>query len=500
MRVFSRFALVVLVVLLAAPSGFADHLRADCPLTLVATNPPATDFNLSPHGVFRFGSQVFVLRGQTLTTYTVTDLGDMQIAREDFIGSLAARETNGGVTFNNGYLFLSSDAGLEIFDLRGVRAGGNAPIFVSRTPNLHYRRLAVNGNTLAGLFPATDLPCYPNNTTYCFNTIDLYNISNPFAPTRVGTISSIGFLAPAGGFNDITFNFGILIATGTTATWAYDVTVPSSPLVVFGPARTGKFLASNTRDIVAIGDEGSITIYAFSTTTGFFPVLQYTMPASLAIERANPIMFHPQAWIDDVTARLVTLIDEKNPHTLQPARTIAFDVFDLTVFQYEGSDPRIYEAISMVTPDEVKFDPVTVGTLIYTVGSNSGLQTWGACGQMTGRIEWDGTQALPCGGAELHGWVTGDQKIANVELFLDGGSLGSATLGGPPRIDVPSRTPVTTWRINVNLDATSRGEHTLRAVGTDAIGNRRQFAYQRIFFPGSPQNCVARRRQAASRN
>ena len=112
-----------------------------------------TAFYQSPHGVFRFGSQVFVLRGQTLTTYTVTDLGDMQIAREDFIGSLAARETKGGVAFSAGFLYISSEAGLEIYDLRNVRAGGTAPILVSRTPGLHYHRLAISGNTLAALYP-----------------------------------------------------------------------------------------------------------------------------------------------------------------------------------------------------------------------------------------------------------------------------------------------------------------------------------------------------------
>jgi hypothetical protein len=34
----------------------------------------------------------------------------------------------------------------------------------------------------------------------------------------------------------------------------------------------------------------------------------------------------------------------------------------------------------------------------------------------------------------------------------------------------------------------------LRAIGTDAAGNRRQFSSQRIFFTGPGTNCVARRR------
>ena len=50
-----------------------------------------------------YGVMVFALRGQVLTTYTPNDVGNLQIAREDFIGSLAARETEGGVAFSNGF-------------------------------------------------------------------------------------------------------------------------------------------------------------------------------------------------------------------------------------------------------------------------------------------------------------------------------------------------------------------------------------------------------------
>src|ERR1043166_2044364 len=183
MPVFSRFALVVAVALsaalLAAPL-FAQY-QATCPLTLVATNPSATNFGTSPHGVFRYttasSDQVFVLRGQTLTTYTVNATGDLQVAREDLIGSMAARETNGGVAFNNGFLYVSSEAGLEIFDLRNVRAGGSAPVFQSRTLGLHYRRLAATGHLLAALYPGTDIPC-PNGPA-CVNVIDIFNVSAP---------------------------------------------------------------------------------------------------------------------------------------------------------------------------------------------------------------------------------------------------------------------------------------------------------------------------------
>ena len=81
MRVFLRIVLVaVAAAMLSTSAAFASHLEADCPLQLVASNPPASAFYQSPHGVFRFGTQVFALRGQTLTTYTVTDLGDLTIA------------------------------------------------------------------------------------------------------------------------------------------------------------------------------------------------------------------------------------------------------------------------------------------------------------------------------------------------------------------------------------------------------------------------------------
>jgi len=174
MRVFSRIVLSAIVAaLLVAPALFAAQVhatqfQATCPMALVATNPPASAFYQSPHGVFRFGTLVFALRGQTLTTYTVTDLGDLTIAREDFIGALGARESNGGVAFNNGFMFVSSEAGLEVLDLRGVRAGGTPPILVSRLPGLHYRRMAVSpNNILAAVYPATDLPCVTRGTTDC---------------------------------------------------------------------------------------------------------------------------------------------------------------------------------------------------------------------------------------------------------------------------------------------------------------------------------------------
>ncbi|GAC1395061.1 MAG: hypothetical protein NVSMB68_11950 [Thermoanaerobaculia bacterium] len=493
MRVLSRFALVVIVALgFSSPRLHADHLQADCPLTLVGNNPAASDFSLSPHGVFRSGSQVFVLRGQTLSTYNVTDTGDMQIAREDFIGSMGARESTGGVAFSNGYLYVSSEAGLEVFDLRNVRAGGTAPALVSRTPGVHYRRLAVNGTMLAGLYPSTDLPCYPTSSSFCFNTIDLFDVTNRNAPQMVGQISSAtarSFL----GFNDIAFNQGFLYATGEGGTVGFNISDPASPLGLGQTGVPGKFLASNGSNLLAVGNDREIAIYNVGLSGAISRFQIYTLPFE-TIDRANPLAFHPQAFIDEANGRIVTLVDEINPQTLKPARTIAIDVFDFTVPLYEGSDERIYENVSYTTPDEVKYNPVAVGPFVYVVGSMSGLQTYGACGQVAGRIEFDGTQSLNCGGAEIRGWVTGDQKIANVELFLDNGSLGTSSVNGVPRTDVSSRTPVYTFRVSVNLDATARGEHVLRAVGTDSAGNRRQFASQRVFFNGPGANCSNRRR------
>ena len=498
MRVFSRIALFVLgVAVISASVALGQPFVATCPLTLVAQNAPATDFYRSPHGVFRFGTQVFELRGQTLTTYTITELGDMQVAREDFVGAMAARESNGGVAFNNGFLFLSSEAGLEIFDLRNVRVGGNAPLLISRTPNLHYRRLAVFGNTLAALFPATDMPCFVNGSTSCFSVVYLFDISNLSSPRVAGSISSQGLNVAS--FNDIAFNFGFLIITGFHGTVAYDVSNLASPLFFAGADAPGTFLVSNRTNLLGVGNERQILTYSITQPgVGFFnfftPLTLHT-PAPVGIERANPLVFHPQANIDEQSNRLITMIDELDPQTLKPARTIAFDVFDYGVFMYEGSLPRVYEQISFLPQqDEVKWNPLAVGPLIYVVGELSGLQTYGACGQMTGRIELSGVGGLGCAGAELHGWVTGALKITNVELFLDGTSLGSAGITGPPRIDIPSTTPVTPWKIAVNLDNTAKGEHLIRAVGTDVNGNRRQFASQRVLFPGPGSNCVTRKK------
>src|SRR5438477_3265935 len=278
MRVFSRVALTLLAaVLLVTPSVVASHLEADCPLRLVASNLPSTPFFQSPHGAFRFGNQVFVLRGQVLTTYAVTDLGDMQIAREDFVGTLGGRESAGGVTFSNGFLYISSDAGLEIFDLRGVRAGGSSPALVSRTPGLHYRKLAVNGNTLAGVFPAVDYPCFvggpqPN----CFNTVDLFNVANPAAPRIVGALSSSN--NSIGGFNDVAFNYGFLVVAGQNGTAVYNVSNASAASLLAGDATPGTFLVSNGTNLLGVGNDTSILTFGVSSVNGTLgPMFLHTL-------------------------------------------------------------------------------------------------------------------------------------------------------------------------------------------------------------------------------
>ena len=495
MRVLSRVALVVIVLILSVSPLAADHLLGECPLTVVGSDEVSGQFFESPHGSFRSGNQVFVLRGSRLVTYAVNDLGELTPVREDTLGTLANRTSNGGVAFNNGYLYISSDAGLEVFDLRQVRPGGSDPTLVSRTSGMHYTRLAANGSVLAALYSAQDLPCYPLGSSFCFNTIDILSISDPARPFRLSQISSL-MSSSYIGFEDIAFNRGFLFAAARGGIIGFNLTNPSAP-VSFGAstASRGTFLVTNNTNLLGVGNEGSIDLFTVAPSGAFSRVAIFNL-ATLTIDRANPIMFHPQAWLDEANGRLITLIDEKDPHTLKPARTIAFDVFDFTVPMWEGAFQRGYEDISWVTPDEVKHNPIAVGSSVYVVGERNGVQAWGSCGVASGRIEFDNTRGLNCGGTELRGWVTGSQKIANVEILLDSGSLGSAELGGPPRTDVASRWPVQTWRLGVNLDQTPRGEHTIRAIATDALGNRRQIAAVTVFFAGPGSNCTDRRRAA----
>jgi hypothetical protein len=498
MRVWSRIALVV-VALLSASTLSADHLSAQCPLSLADSTPPATAFYLSPHGVFRSGNLVYALRGQVLTTYTTNDVGNMQIAREDFVGSMAARETEGGTAFSNGFLFISSEAGLEIYDLRNTRANGTAPVLVHRAVGFHYRRMTVNGNRLVGLFPRTDMPCYPrpSNSSACPQTIEIVDITTLTNPIRIAGINSYS-RADYRGFNDIAFASGLLIAVSEEAVIAFDISNPGAIRELNAQRRPGKWLVTNGSDFLGVGNDTYIDIY--QVRPGVAPVLLrnkfLAIPEYVRIGRSHDIRFSRHAFWDEANARLVTMIEEIDPATLQAARTAAFDVFDFTVPQYEGEAERIYEQVTEVQEDEVKYNPLAAGNYIYVIGESTGVQSWGSCGVAAGRIEIDSPFNLTCGGAQLHGWVTGVQKIVNVELFLNNTALGAASLGGPLRYDVSSPTPVTQWRLNVNLDATARGEYQLRAIATDAFGQRRQFAMRRLFFPGPGQNCTNPRRRA----
>ncbi|MEO8216984.1 MAG: hypothetical protein ABI718_07870 [Acidobacteriota bacterium] len=492
MRLTLRKSLVLTIVLmLSTAAAFADHLEADCPLSLVATTSASSPFSSSPHGVFRNGTVVYQLRGDRLTTFNITALGDVQVARDDLLDPLVANDVQGGVTYSNGYLFVSSGAGLEIFDLRNVKGGptGVAPISVSKTPGMHYRRLTVMGNLLAALYPQSDIPCVPNGSVGCSNAIDLISIADLTLPTVVGRISAAdNFLI---GFDDIVFANGYLYSTGLGGTFAFDVSNPGAPGVAFISPVIGNFLATNGTSLLAIGQQKLIGVFTIGpgALLNYFNV--FTLPS--IFNRQNELMFHPEATFD--TTHLITMVDEKDPQTGRSARTIAFDVFDFTVPFFEGSDDRIYENVTPTLPDEVKFDPLAVGPYIYVNGEVSGMQKWGACGQIAGDVEFETPQGLACGGAELHGFVVGAQRILRVEVFLDSTSLGTATLGGR-RTDISDTAPVISWRLPVNLDLTERGSHDLRIVGTDAAGNTRQFASRTIVFNGPGQNCTGRRRGA----
>lgn len=491
MRSVSRGTLLVFTLLaLMAPPAVADHYEANCPLSYVGQADPASEFGLSPHGVFRNGSVIYVLRGQVLTTLDVNATGELEVLREDFLQNLAADDSDAGVAYSNGFLYIGSSAGLEIYDLRNTRGGasGRAPIRVSHRVAPHYERLVVQGNVLAGLYPATSLPCIPSGTTRCFNRIDLWNISNLSAPTLAGSISSAS--STYVGFNDIASANGYLWATGLRGTHAFDITNPSLPVLVRSYSTQGTFLTTNGRSLLGIGQDTLIGVFLIGPGTDLSYFAVYHLPSMFNL--ANGLMFHPQAWISD--ERLITMIDEVDPMTGEPARTIAFDVFDFSVPVYEGYDDRIYENVSLIESNEVLWNPIAVGPYVYAIGERSGIQVYGACGEIAGKIELDNVTQLPCGGAEIHGWITGENRISSIELFLDGQSLGFASLTRM-RNDISTRRAVWGWAISVNLDQTSAGEHVLRAVARDASGNVRQFDSMVAQFPGPGEgNCNARRR------
>lgn len=486
MRLIFRVVLFTLLAFCVSAVSHADHFTADCPLTFVDGTDAVSAFSGSPHGVFRNGSVVYLLRGQNLTTLETTVLGDLKVLREDSLDDMWNRDVNGATVYHNGYLYVSGDAGLEVFDLRSVSGTGNGPSFLARFPGLHYREMAASGNVLAAVYSANDLPCAPLGNSACTNAVDIFSITDPANPVRVGRINAGTTFR---GFNDVAFAAGLLWTTGLGGTHSFNLTNPSLPSLTSVNATRGDFLATNGTDLLAVGQETLIGMFTVRPTglISFFSV--FTLPSIMS--RSNSLMFHPEAWVAD--SRLITMIDEKDPQTARPGRTIAFDVFDFTVPFYEGFDDRIYENVSFTQTNERLYNPIAIGPYVYVIGEVSGTQKWGACGEMAGRIELDSVRSLSCGGAEIHGWVTGASRVVNVEVFLGADFLGNATFGSP-RTDIVSSNEVVTWRIPVNLDSTVRGSRTLRVIGTDAAGSRFQFASADIFFPGPGQNCTARRR------
>ncbi|MFA6957849.1 MAG: hypothetical protein WC538_18440 [Thermoanaerobaculia bacterium] len=490
MRAFRFLLLGVFALALMATGAFAEHLQANCPLTYVGATAPASPFFLSPNGTFVNGSVVYVLRGGTLTTLNITDLGNVEVAREDYVTSMANHDEEGGVTYAAGFMFVSGEEGLEIFDLRSLVPGGSGPVLVSRTKTPHYRRLTVRGNQLAALFPAEDLPCQANGTTRCRNQIDVFDISNLAAPTLQSSIVADSKYI---GFNDIKFCNGYLYSTGFGGTHAWDVTTnPFFPIARYSLPTIGSFLTTNGTTVLAVGQDTLIGVY----TTGVFGRLDYfavfTLPSIW--DHQNSLMFHHEAFINN--DRLITLIDEKDPLTGKQARTLAFDAFDFSVPFYQGADDRIYENVSFTFPDERKFAPILVNSFVHVIGEVSGTQKWGSCDQMAGYVNFDFIEALPCGGAEFRGAVTSKHKMTSVELFIDSASLGFATLG-EERYDVTNAPgPIRAFSINANLDDQPQGEHLLRAIGTDIFGNRRQFWTREVYFPGPGENCTHRKRGA----
>lgn len=484
MRSTSRVLVAVcFIVILASPAAFAAQYTADCPLSFVGSSPASTPFTGSPHGVFATGSEIYTLRGQTLKTLTETDTGEVTVEREDYLSSLAGRDQNGAVAYSNGYMFITSEAGLEIFDLRNVHGGsdGMAPSRVSRSVVPHYRRIAILGNVLAALYPIDDKPCVPESNSNCTNSIDIYSIADLTNPVLVSSIASTNY-SP---FNDITFVNGYLFALGKAGTYVFDVSSPATPTEVDSYGFWGKFFITNHTSILTIGNRALMSTFYVGPDYELTMFAQYTLPS--IFNDANQIAFDRTGWVDE--SRLITMIDDIDPHTGMPARTVAFDTFDFAVPVWHGYDDRLYENVSYVNPNELKHDPVLAGPFVYVVGEMSGVQVWGACGEMSGALELNRITALSCNGAEIHGWVTGLSKISQVEVFLDDSSLGIATLGGF-RTDISSRTPVRTWQIGVNLDDTAEGDHVIRVLATDVLGNTRQVASKVYYFPGPGHNCT----------
>jgi hypothetical protein len=397
----------------------------------VDSTPALTDFDLSPHGVFRSGSTVYVLRGQILTTYTTNDVGNLSVAREDFLDELGARETEGGATFGDGFLYVSSEAGLEIWDLTNTRAGGTAPVRRAVVPGPHYRRMTVSGNRLAGLYPGRPIFPYPlgPSTPLCVNQIEILDVTNRTAPVLVGVVQSKS-RSEYRGLNDIAFNQGYLLAASEEGLAAIDISNPASPVrTAFVSFPT--LVVSNRNFCLHRHGHPHQHVHRSSRHGAVLPAHRAAhdsgIPLGGSLEPGSAST--ATATGCEQNARLITMIEEVDPMSLDAARTVAFDVFDLSVIQFEGSAERLYEDVTLVQEEEVKHNPVAVGPFVYVIGEET-AQSYGSCGQITGRIELQGPHHLTCNGAEIRGWVTGVQRIDRVELYLDNTPLGPATMGG----------------------------------------------------------------------
>jgi len=211
------------------------------------------------------------------------------------------------------------------------------------------------------------------------------------------------------------------------------------------------------------------------------------------VGRGNPIVFHPQVAFDEILGvRMIALIDELDPLHRMPARTIALDVFDLSVPPSSGSDRHAFETVTRTYPDEVKSDPLVTSRFVHVIGSQDGVETWGGCDDVIGRIDTDDFPQLTCGDIEIHGTVTSGVTISVVDLILDDRYLGTATLGASSRrADLPGAV-VRNWSLRTNFGIVQPGNHRLTAIATDVHNKEHRFASQTVFLAGT--KCSQRRR------
>jgi hypothetical protein len=512
LRVFGRAGLVV--ALSVVPALFSQ-VTTQCPLTLISTDKVSAEGGVSPHGLFVYGSRAFELRGRTLATLDVSDFGDMQIAREDAIDSLSAADPSAAVAFSDGLLYVSGGPGLEIFDLRSVRAGGNAPILVSRTAGLHYERIAVSGDIFAGIVvPALGATCAPVSDHACANSLDFIDIGNPAAPLLVRSVSSAGI---DDRFNDVAFAGRGLFAPGMVRTWSFVVEHPSSAVLAGSIPLPGAFVSTNGAKFgrwcagpllgpctspayVVIGSNTQLSLLTFDANDPENLPLHlgaiYTLPHLTT--GGDSIAFHPQVAFDEIAGvRMVAMIDQLDPERVFPTRTLAFDIFDLQAAVPSDPNRRSFETISYTNSDEIKSDPVATGRFLHVTATGGGLETWGGCDEVTGRIATDDFPKLTCSDVEVHGTVRSATTISVVDVLLDNLYIGTATLSAVTGEVGSPGAPLQTWSLRTNFGIVARGDHRLTAVAMDVNLKEHKFASQTVFLAGT--TCTHRRRAGSKR-